>query len=110
MLLHDLGGFKGVIDRLGHVAGDQVLQQVAQRLNDCSRYGGDEFVLVLHEIEHDNTAGVVLDKIRTHLDAPCRVDGNVIAIKASIGIAVYPNDGEDFRSLIEDADFEMYRA
>ena len=70
MLLHDLGGFKGVIDRLGHVAGDQVLQQVAQRLNDCVRvadavcgYGGNEFVLVLPEIEHDNTSGVVADKI-----------------------------------------------
>ncbi len=110
MLLLDLGGFKGVIDRLGHAVGDQVLQQVAKRLNDCCRYGGDEFVLVLHEIEHDNTAGVVADKIRTHLNTPYRVDGNVIAIKASTGIAVYPNDGEDFRSLIEHADLAMYRA
>ena len=117
VLLLDLDGFKGVNDRLGHVAGDQVLQQVAKRLNDCvrvadtvCRYGGDEFVLVLPEIEHDNTAGVVADKIRTHLDAPYRVDGNVIAIKASIGIAVYPNDGEDYRSLIEHADLAMYRA
>ena len=86
------------------------MQQVAKSLNDCCRYGGDEFVLVLPEIEHDNTAGVVADKIRTHLDAPYRVDGNVIAIEASIGIAVYPNDGEDYRSLIEHADLAMYRA
>ena len=114
MLLLKLDGFKGVNDRLGHAAGDQVLQQVAKRLNDCvrvadtvCRYGGDEFVLVLPEIEHDNTAGVVADKIRTHLDAPYRVDGNVIAIKASIGIAVYPNNGEDYRSLIEHADLAM---
>ena len=84
------------------------MQQVAKSLNDCCRYGGDEFVLP--EIEHDNTAGVVADKIRTHLEARCRVDGNVIAIKASIGAAVYPNDGEDYRSLIEHADFAMYRA
>ena len=117
VLLLDLDGFKGVSDRLGHAAGHHVLQQVAKRLNDCvrvadtvCRYGGDEFVLVLPEIEHDNTAGVVADKIRTHLDAPYRVDGNVTAIKASIGIAVYPNDGEDYRSLIEHADLAMYRA
>ena len=117
VLLLDLDGFKGVNDRLGHAAGDQLLQQVAKRLNDCvrvadtvCRYGGDEFVLVLPEIEHDNTAGVVADKIRTHLDAPYLVDGNVIDIKASIGIAVYPNDGEDYRGLIEHADLAMYRA
>ena len=110
VLLLALEEFKGVNDRLGHAAGDQVLQQVAKRLNDCCRYGGDEFVLVLPEIEHDNTAGVVADKIQTHLDARYRVDCNVIAIKASIGIAVYPNDGKDFRSLIEHADLAMYRA
>lgn len=117
VLLLDLDGFKGVNDRFGHAAGDVLLQQVAKRLNDCvrvadtvCRYGGDEFVLVLPEIEHNNTAGVVADKIRTHLDAPYHVDDNVIAIKASIGSAVYPNDGEDFRSLIGHADLAMYRA
>ncbi len=83
---------------------------MAKRLNNCCRYGGDEFVLVSPEIEHDNAAGLVADKIRTHLDAPYRVDGNAISIKASIGIAVYPNDGEDYRSLIEHADFAMYLA
>ncbi len=117
VMVLDLDGFKSVNDRLGHAAGDHLLQQVAKRLTNCvraadtvCRYGGDEFVVMLPEFEDGETGAVVAQKIRTHLDAPYVVDGNPITVKASIGIAFYPKDGKNYRTLIKQADDEMYRA
>jgi diguanylate cyclase len=117
LMVLDLDGFKSVNDRLGHAAGDHLLQQVAKRLTDCvriadtvCRYGGDEFVVMLPELENGETGAIVAQKIHTHLDVPYIVDGNPITVKASIGIAFYPKDGKNFRKLIKRADDAMYRA
>jgi diguanylate cyclase len=117
VMVLDLDGFKCVNDRLGHGAGDHLLQQVAKRLTDCvrvadtvCRYGGDEFVVMLPEFENGETGAIVAQKIRTHLDVPYVVDGNPITVKASIGVAFYPRDGKNYRTLIKQADDAMYRA
>ena len=117
MLLLDLDGFKSVNDRLGHAAGDKLLRQVAQRLIACirgadtaCRYGGDEFVVMLPEFDGDESAATVAEKIRAHLAAPYTIDGSGIAVTASTGTAIYPDDGDNYNTLIEHADIAMYRA
>jgi len=117
LLFLDLDGFKNVNDRLGHAAGDKLLQQVAGRLTACiragdtaCRYGGDEFVIMLPEVDGHESAATVAEKIRTQLAAPYAVDGGTIAVMASIGTAVYPVDGRDYGALMEQSDIGMYRA
>lgn len=117
LLLLDLDGFKSVNDRLGHGAGDQLLQQVADRLTVCirgadtaCRYGGDEFVIMLLEIEGHESAAAVAQKIRAGLAVTFVIGGSTIAMTASIGTAIYPVDGQNFRDLIKQADITMYRA
>ena len=117
LLLLDLDGFKDVNDTLGHGAGDKLLQQVASRLTACirggdtaCRYGGDEFVVMLPEIDGQETAATVAEKIRTHLEAPYRIDGEVIAVMASIGTAVYRGAAQECDDLIRQADITMYLA
>ena len=113
----DLNGFKAINDRLGHTAGDQLLQQVAKRLTDwvrmadtVCRYGGDEFVVMLPEFDEGETASVVVEKIRSNLDVSYVVDRCRITVKASIGVADYLKDGNNYRALIKQADIAMYRA
>jgi diguanylate cyclase len=117
LLFLDLDGFKDINDRLGHVTGDKVLQRVAERLLSCvrggdtaCRYGGDEFVLLLPEVETERRAMEVAEKIRGHLAKPYEIDGHSIALTATVGIAVYPNNGVGQVDLIEYADATMYRA
>ena len=117
LLLLDLDQFKSVNDRLGHAAGDSVLQQVAKRLSasirSCDtacRYGGDEFVIMLPEIDGWASANAVARKIRTRLAAPYVLDDRVIVLTASIGIAIYRADGRDVSELIREADSAMYLA
>ena len=117
LLLLDLDQFKSVNDRLGHAAGDSVLQQVARRLSasirSCDtacRYGGDEFVIMLPEIDGWASANAVAHKIRTRLAAPYLLDDRVIVLTASIGIAMYRADGRDGSELIREADSAMYLA
>lgn len=117
LLLLDLDQFKSVNDRLGHAAGDQVLQEVAGRLSACirscdtaCRYGGDEFVIMLPEIDGRANAEAVARKIRARLFAPYMLDHRVISLTASIGIAVYRSDGRDGSELIREADSAMYLA
>ncbi len=117
LLFFDLDGFKSINDRLGHWVGDNLLLQVAQRLSAClrsadtaCRYGGDEFIVMLPEIDGRDSAEVVEQKIRTHLAAPYIVDGSTITATASIGTAVYPVDGKNYRDLIRQADTAMYHA
>ncbi len=117
LLFIDLDGFKSINDRLGHTAGDKLLQQVAERLTACirygdtaCRYGGDEFVILLPEIDGQESAEAVTEKIRVHLAASYVVEGNDVEMSASIGIAVYQTGGQNYSDLIKQADMSMYHA
>ena len=116
LVFFDLDDFKGVNDRLGHEAGDKLLQQVAARLttairksDTACRYGGDEFVVLLTEIDKPERALKKLSDIRAYLAEPYTVGRHSIRMSASIGIAIYPNDSEDFHELLRTSDHSMYR-
>ena len=113
----DLDRFKHINDSLGHAVGDQLLQSAAQRLVDClrhsdtiSRYGGDEFVVLLPHVEHAEDAALSADKMLAALALPQRIGQHDLHIGASIGISIYPNDGQDTETLIKSADTAMYHA
>jgi diguanylate cyclase (GGDEF)-like protein/PAS domain S-box-containing protein len=113
----DLDHFKYINDSLGHAAGDKLLQSVSKRLlgtlrgsDTVSRQGGDEFVILLSEIAHARDAAISARKILAALNAPHVVDGQDLHIDGSIGISVYPQDGEDAEALIKNADTAMYHA
>ena len=117
LLLLDLDGFKVINDRFGHAAGDALLQRVAKRLVSCirggdtaCRYGGDEFVLLLPEVDGEERALEVVERIRARLARPYTIAGHSIAVTASIGVAVYPGDGSGQHDLIRQADVAMYLA
>ncbi len=112
----DLDRFKLVNDTLGHVKGDELLQQVAQRLKDClrrgdtlARQGGDEFTIVLPELRDRQDAKSIADKFLESLHRPFDLDGHEVHISASIGIAIYPGDGETIDELLRHADIAMYQ-
>jgi diguanylate cyclase (GGDEF)-like protein/PAS domain S-box-containing protein len=113
----DLDRFKEVNDTLGHDAGDGLLCAVGNRLIDLvrktdtvARMGGDEFLLLLSDIDQVEDVISVAQKVQDVLQAPFIVDGNEISIGASIGIAIYPDDGTDVDSLVSHADKAMYEA
>ncbi len=113
----DLDRFKQINDTLGHTIGDRVLQLVARRLESVvrdsdtvSRHGGDEFLLLLTGISRSADAALIADKIIAVLAAPSRVGEHVLHLSASIGVAVYPEDGQDAETLIDRADAAMYRS
>lgn len=118
VLYLDLDMFKPVNDTLGHDVGDLLLKEVAYRLLACvkresdtvSRMGGDEFVVLLSQIEAKNDAGKVADKILFELNLPFLIEQHTIQISTSIGIAIYPEDGVDVISLLKNADNAMYQA
>ncbi len=112
----DLDRFKLVNDTLGHVKGDELLQQVAGRLKTClrrgdtlARQGGDEFTIVLPELRDREDAREVADKFLACLQQPFDLDGHEVHISASIGIAVYPGDGDSIDELLRHADIAMYQ-
>jgi diguanylate cyclase (GGDEF)-like protein len=114
LLLLDLDGFKSVNDRLGHATRDKLLQRVAERLLSCihgadtaCRYGGDEFVILLPEVDGEKSAAEVAQKLHAHLAKPYVVDVRSIAVTASIGVAVYPCNGSSENDLIRRADIAM---
>ncbi len=117
VLLVDLDNFKVVNDRYGHSVGDRVLQEVANRLRGCireadtvARHGGDEFVVLLPELQRaQDAARVVADKIIAESAALLRVGALEFRITTSIGIALYPRDGEETDALVLRADEAMYR-
>lgn len=115
VLFLDLDRFKVVNDSMGHQAGDELLKQVAQRLRESirdvdtvARQGGDEFVIVLNGIEQARQAAKVAAKIVTALAHPFVINGQSMYTGASIGIAVYPEDGGDVATLLKHADMAMY--
>ncbi len=117
VMFMDLDQFKHVNDSLGHAVGDQLLQSVAQRLMACvrhsdtvSRQGGDEFVLLLTFIEHPEDAALSAQKMLAALAEPHHLRQHDLHASVSIGISVYPDDGQDAETLIKNADAAMYNA
>jgi diguanylate cyclase (GGDEF)-like protein/PAS domain S-box-containing protein len=117
VLFLDLDRFKVVNDTLGHDTGDFILKDVARRLITCvrevdtvSREGGDEFVLILPDLERPENARVVADKILQELTRPVEIGGHEIHVTPSIGISHYPNDATDVHQLLKHADNAMYQA
>jgi diguanylate cyclase (GGDEF)-like protein/PAS domain S-box-containing protein len=113
----DLDGFKLVNDTLGHEAGDQLLQQVTDRLRACvrdpdtlARMGGDEFMLLINDVNEDQTALAIAERMGAALRKPCSVAGHDIFLTASMGISMYPRDGTDVSTLRRNADAAMYQA
>jgi len=113
----DLDRFKNVNDTLGHAVGDELLQSVARRLINClrvddtiARWGGDEFTLLLYNIESAEDATKICQRILFSLSSPFEFDGRELNMKASLGIALSPYDGEDAETLLKNADAAMYRA
>ncbi len=118
LLFIDLDGFKPVNDKLGHAVGDLLLQAAARRMHDCvreadtvARIGGDEFVVLLNRIDHQDDALAVAEKVRHSLNQPFELDGgHVVSISSSAGVAVFPDHGADEPTLSEHADRAMYQA
>jgi diguanylate cyclase (GGDEF)-like protein/PAS domain S-box-containing protein len=117
LLFLDLDNFKTINDSLGHAVGDLFLKEIATRLRDClresdtiCRQGGDEFLMVLGNQDSADASTPLLNKLLSHVNAPFMVDGHELASSASIGVAVYPDDGQDFETLLQKADTAMYQA
>ncbi|QNU64899.1 putative bifunctional diguanylate cyclase/phosphodiesterase [Vreelandella titanicae] len=113
----DLDAFKPINDSLGHAVGDALLKLVAGRLSECvrdtdtiCRQGGDEFVVLLSEIEEPEDAARIAQKILSALAVPYRIDNHELHITTSIGISLYPDHGIDARTLLNNADTAMYHA
>jgi diguanylate cyclase (GGDEF)-like protein len=117
VLFLDLDNFKSVNDSLGHMAGDQLLCQVADRLHavlrdsdTVSRQGGDEFLLVIGDVVDESSIAAAANKVIQQLAQPFILNGIEIMVTASVGVAVYPRDGADCDTLLKCADLAMYRA
>ncbi len=117
LLLLDLDHFKHINDSLGHPAGDALLQTFADRLRSTtrdtdtvSRQGGDEFLVLLTDIRDSDDIAPIVEKIMHTLARPCALAGQEMSLSCSVGLAVYPEDGTDFDTLIRNADAAMYNA
>ena len=117
VLFLDLDGFKKINDSIGHRAGDTLLVEVARRLRACtrssdtiSRLGGDEFALVLERVESADDVVLVAEKLLSALSAVVMLEGREAFVGASIGISLYPDDGDSAETLLKYADTAMYQA
>lgn len=117
LLFLDMDNFKQINDALGHGVGDKVLSLAAHRIvslvregDTVSRYGGDEFLVLLTDVSQASDAVLIAEKLLAALRAPTRVDEHVFRLAASIGVSLYPDHGEEAVTLIERADAAMYRA
>ncbi|MHB1619641.1 MAG: EAL domain-containing protein [Sulfuricella sp.] len=117
LMFIDLDHFKNINDSLGHNIGDLLLKQVSARLAGCvregdtvARQGGDEFVVILSDVAAEEDISVVTRKILTAMAEPFDIDGHELYVSCSIGIALYPRDGEDAETLLKNADAALYRA
>jgi diguanylate cyclase (GGDEF)-like protein len=116
LMIMDLDRFKDVNDSLGHSMGDLLLKAVSERLkwllrksDTVSRMGGDEFVLLLPTISSEQSAAMTAAKIVTAFREPFICNGHTLNVTASIGIADFPEDGEDAETLLKNADIALYR-
>jgi diguanylate cyclase (GGDEF)-like protein/PAS domain S-box-containing protein len=117
VLFLDLDGFKHINDSLGHPIGDKLLQSIAKRLVECvrgsdtvSRQGGDEFVVLLSEVAHAEDAAISALRMLEAVAQAHSIDGHDLHVTTSIGVSVYPDDGQDAETLIKNADTAMYQA
>jgi diguanylate cyclase (GGDEF)-like protein len=117
VMMLDLDKFKHINDSMGHSIGDQLLQSVGNRLrgrlrksDTVARMGGDEFMLLLPEINQREDAEIIAKKIVDSFQRPFILGNNDLKVTTSIGIAVYPDDGADFDTLKKSADIAMYKA
>ena len=113
----DLDKFKNINDSYGHDIGDKLLTTVAKRLHASvrgedmvSRWGGDEFACVLFNIKHESDVISLANKMVEHISQECNLDGTMVSISATIGIAICPMDGETAEILFKKVDQAMYRS
>lgn len=117
LLFLDLDRFKQINDSLGHGSGDQLLKQVANRLranvreeDTVARLGGDEFTVMLEDVSSVEAVGTVANKLIKACEQPYDLGGNEVVVSPSIGISIFPDDGEDTVTLLKNADMAMYHA
>lgn len=117
LIFLDLDGFKRINDVLGHTAGDNVLQEIAMRLQRCirrtdtvARQGGDEFLVMLSGVNSPDSIITVAQNILKQIAHPMKIDGQELSVSGSLGIAIYPDDGTNWDALIKKADIAMYAA
>lgn len=113
----DLDNFKAINDSLGHLRGDVLLKAISERLvqsvrafDTVSRQGGDEFLVLLTDLQDAESAMPMLSRLLERIQEPCHHEGHDLISSASIGVAMYPDDGDDFDTLLQKADMAMYRA
>ena len=117
VMVIDLDNFKNINDTLGHDAGDQMLKHVAARMLVClrdsdtlSRMGGDEFTILIQHVTDSQSAEMAAVRLLESIRQPCEIMDRSITVSGSIGICIYPEDGENAESLIHNADIAMYRS
>ncbi len=117
LLFIDLDYFKNINDSLGHDVGDVLLEQVARRMSHCmrrsdtlARFGGDEFMAFLQDIQSENGAARMAEKLLASFERPFEVGVHLLSISPSIGVSLYPEDATDSVALMRNADLAMYRA
>jgi len=117
LLFVDLDYFKHINDSLGHALGDMLLQRVAERLIACvrdtdtvCRQGGDEFVILLAEIEQATDAAPIADKLLAAVAEPCLIGEHELHVSLSVGVSIFPDDGQDADTVMKNADTAMYHA
>ena len=117
VLFVDLDHFKQLNDSLGHSIGDRVLQSVANLLRSATResdtvarLGGDEFVILIEQLDDPGRVVAVLHKLHERFQLPMLLDGHEVKVQASMGVSLFPRDGDDIESLVQQADRAMYVA
>jgi diguanylate cyclase (GGDEF)-like protein/PAS domain S-box-containing protein len=117
VLFVDLDRFKTINDTLGHEVGDRLLQQLAERFqrsvrdgDTVARFGGDEFVILLDDVASEDDVSSVAQKVLQALAPPFQVDHQTLYVTASIGVSLFPDDGDDATTLLKNSDIAMYRA
>jgi diguanylate cyclase (GGDEF)-like protein len=117
LLFVDLDRFKHINDTLGHATGDVLLKDVALRLGEAlragdmvARLGGDEFVVLIKDLQNEKHAEIVAEKILAAIATPLLFSGHELRVTCSIGVSIYPGDGEDAQTLMKNADIAMYQA